>query len=69
MRVPPHVSPHFQDVCLACRRDKELAAVKVTAADIEIIMSELEVDQKQADRRLREHQGSVLKALQSFLKV
>lgn len=50
-------------------RDKELAAVKVTPADVEIIMSELEVDQKQADRRLREHQGSVVKALQSFLKV
>lgn len=50
-------------------RDKELAAVKVTAADVEIIMSELEVDQKQADRRLREHQGNVMAALQSFLKV
>ena len=69
MRMPPHVSPHLQRRCSACRRDKELAAVKVTAADVEIIMSELEVDQKQADRRLREHQGSVLKALQSFLKV
>lgn len=54
---------------LLVHRDKELAAVKVTPADVEIIMSELEVDQKQADRRLREHQGSVVKALQSFLKV
>ena len=43
--------------------------MKVTPADVDIIMSELEVDQKQADRRLREHQGSVVKALQSFLKV
>ena len=52
-----------------CCRDKELAAVKVTAADVEIIMSELEVDRKQAERRLREHQGSVKAALQSFLTV
>lgn len=51
------------------QRDKELAAVKVTAADVDIIMSELEVDHKQADRRLREHHGSVKAALQSFLKV
>ena len=50
-------------------RDKELAAVKVTAADVDIIMSELEVDHKQADRCLREHQGSVKAALQAFLKV
>ena len=50
-------------------RDKELAAVKVTAADVDIIMSELEVDHKQADRRLREHHGSVKAALQSFLEV
>ena len=63
------VCPHLQHLCLACCRDKELAAVKITTADVEIIMSELEVDQKQADRRLREHQGSVLKALRSYLKV
>ena len=43
--------------------------MKVTAADVETIMSELEVDHKQAERRLREHQGSVKAALQSFLKV
>lgn len=62
--------PFAEDCCFdTCCRDKELAAVKITAADVEIIMSELEVDQKQADRRLREHQGSVKAALQSFLKV
>ena len=55
--------------CGLSYRDKELAAVKVTAADVDIIMSELEVDHKQADRRLREHHGSVKAALQSFLKV
>ena len=43
--------------------------MKVTLEDVKIIMTELEVDQKQADRRLREHQGSVKAALQSFLKV
>ncbi len=43
--------------------------MKVTAEDVQIVMEELEVDKKQADTRLREHQGSVKAALQSFLKV
>lgn len=49
------------------RRDTQLAAVKVNKADVDIIAAEFEVDSKTADRRLREHQGNLLEALQSFL--
>eukprot|EP00882_Tetradesmus_deserticola_P010541 GHRQ01011134.1.p3 GENE.GHRQ01011134.1~~GHRQ01011134.1.p3 ORF type:complete len:111 (+),score=41.37 GHRQ01011134.1:316-648(+) len=49
------------------KREKELAAVKVTQADIDVIATEAEVDKKLAERRLREHNGSLLEALRSFL--
>ncbi|EIE21725.1 hypothetical protein COCSUDRAFT_83514, partial [Coccomyxa subellipsoidea C-169] len=48
-------------------RDKDLAAFKVNAADVQLIVAEIEVDQKQADRRLREHKGNVVEALKSYL--
>lgn len=48
-------------------RERELAAVKVTQADIDVIASQAEVDKKLAERRLREHNGSLVEALKSFL--
>jgi NACalpha-BTF3-like transcription factor len=54
-------------VCECARRERELAAVKVTQADIDVIASEAEVDKKLAERRLREHNGSLAEALKSFL--
>ena len=48
-------------------RDKQLAAVKVSKEDVAIIAAEFELDTKTADRRLREHSGSLVEALQSFL--
>jgi NACalpha-BTF3-like transcription factor len=51
----------------ACGRDKELAAVKISAADVQLIAREVEVDPKVADRRLRESGGNVFNALVSFL--
>ena len=48
-------------------RDTQLAAVKVSKADVDIIAAEFELDPKLADRRLREHRGNLLEALQSFL--
>ena len=51
----------------ACHRERELAAVKVAAADIDVIATEAEVDKKLAERRLREHGGDLLEALKSFL--
>eukprot|EP00878_Enallax_costatus_P004447 GHUV01004687.1.p1 GENE.GHUV01004687.1~~GHUV01004687.1.p1 ORF type:complete len:113 (+),score=45.50 GHUV01004687.1:171-509(+) len=49
------------------KRERELAAVKVAAADIDVIATEAEVDKKLAERRLREHGGNLLEALKSFL--
>lgn len=54
-------------LCCAVCREKELAAVKVTQADIDVIASEAEVDKKLAERRLREHDGILVNALKSFL--
>ena len=48
-------------------RDKQLAAVKVNKDDVKIIAAEFELDATAADRRLREHSGSLFDALQSFL--
>eukprot|EP00879_Flechtneria_rotunda_P003227 GHRR01003450.1.p2 GENE.GHRR01003450.1~~GHRR01003450.1.p2 ORF type:complete len:112 (+),score=33.45 GHRR01003450.1:199-534(+) len=49
------------------RKEKELAAVKVTQADIDAIATEAEVDKKLAERRLREHNGNLREAFKSFL--
>jgi hypothetical protein len=49
-------------------REKELAAVKLNdPADVELVASELELEKKVAERRLREHGGDVLQALRTFL--
>lgn len=48
-------------------REKELAAVKISAADVDVIAAEAEVDKKLAERRLREHGGSLIEALRSFV--
>ncbi len=48
-------------------RDKKLAAIKVNKEDVDIIAAEFELDTKTADRRLREHSGNLVEALQSFL--
>jgi NACalpha-BTF3-like transcription factor len=50
-------------------REKELAAVKLNdPADVELVASELELEKKVAERRLREHGGDVLQALRTFLR-
>lgn len=49
------------------QREKELAAVKVDKADIQLLAQEFELDTKVAERRLREHKGSIKQALLSFL--
>ena len=48
-------------------REKELAAVKISKEDVDVIASEFEVDKKLAERRLREHKGDLVAALKSFL--
>lgn len=53
-------------LCLSCR-EKELAGVKCSKEDVDVIVLECEVDKKAAERRLREHNGNLTAALKSFL--
>ncbi len=57
---------HHRMIVCVCR-DKELAGHKVNPADVQVIVAEIEVSQKQADQRLREHKGNVVEALKSYL--
>ncbi|KDD73647.1 hypothetical protein H632_c1964p0 [Helicosporidium sp. ATCC 50920] len=49
------------------RREKELAAVTVDAADVKTLTEAFDVDGKVADRRLRECGGDLSRALESML--
>ncbi|KAI3469279.1 hypothetical protein Pfo_025942 [Paulownia fortunei] len=55
------------DIQAARLREKELAAVKINAADVDIIANELELDKKVAERTLREHKGDAVAAVRSLL--
>jgi NACalpha-BTF3-like transcription factor len=48
-------------------REKELAAIKVAPADVDVIVAEFEMDKKKAERRLRECKGDLKAALESLL--
>lgn len=48
-------------------RDKELAAVKVAAADIDVIVREFELDRKKAERELRIAGGDLKQACETLL--
>ncbi|KAL3722479.1 hypothetical protein ACJRO7_034797 [Eucalyptus globulus] len=48
--------------------EKELAAVKINAADVDIIANELELDWKVAEKTLREHKGDAVAAIRSLLR-
>ena len=50
-------------------REKELAAVKIKAEDVSLIMTELEVNKRTAERRLREYQGNIVAALESLISL
>ena len=49
------------------QREKELAAVKVAAADIALIAAEFELDKKKAERALRENKGDLKTAIEALL--
>ncbi|KAK7824044.1 huntingtin-interacting protein k [Quercus suber] len=49
-------------------REKELAAVKIKAADVDIIANELELDPKVAERTLREHNVDAVAAIRHLLR-
>jgi NACalpha-BTF3-like transcription factor len=44
-------------------RERELAKVKIQQADVDVIVDELELDQKTAERALREASGDLVQAL------
>ena len=48
-------------------RLKELMAVKISQEDVATIVSEIEVEKKAAEMRLREHGGDVFAALKSYV--
>ncbi|PWA85925.1 hypothetical protein CTI12_AA144120 [Artemisia annua] len=50
-------------------REKELAAVKINPAEVDIIANELEMDKKVAERTLREHKGDAVAAIRHLIKV
>lgn len=56
-----------EDVVVHDRRDTRLAQVKINQADVQVIATEFEVSVKQAEVRLREHEGNATAALESFL--
>ncbi|KAG2721300.1 hypothetical protein I3760_02G075500 [Carya illinoinensis] len=49
-------------------REKELASVKISIADVDIIANELELDSKVAERTLREHKGDAVAAIRHLLR-
>ncbi|KAK6160978.1 hypothetical protein DH2020_004359 [Rehmannia glutinosa] len=55
------------DIQAARLREKELAAAKINAADVDIIANELELDKKVAERTLREQKGDAVAAIRSLL--
>ena len=53
--------------CSLFCRDKALAAVKIKSEEVDIIISEFEVDKRTAAKALRENKGDLYAALNSFL--
>ncbi|CAG7890841.1 hypothetical protein BRARA_A03651 [Brassica rapa] len=48
-------------------REKELASVKINAADVELIVKELELEKNMVERTLREHKGDAVAATRELL--
>lgn len=48
-------------------REKELAAVKISKEDVDVLAAEFEIDKKLAERKLREAGGSLKTALYNLL--
>ena len=48
-------------------REKELAAVAIDAADVDMIVEQMELDRDRAERTLREHKGDVVAALNALV--
>ena len=65
--------PSILNPCLLApnhwRREKELAAVKLTRESVDAIVQHFELDRKRAERVLREHGGDVRLAVDALLAV
>jgi NACalpha-BTF3-like transcription factor len=51
------------------QREKELAAVKIRAEDVEVLASQFEMDKKKAERELRVAGGDLKTAVTTMLEV
>eukprot|EP00899_Mesostigma_viride_P027349 jgi/Mesvir1/779/Mv17378-RA.1 len=49
------------------QRERELAAVRINTEDVDVMVAELQLDRKVAERTLREHNGDAVAAIRSFL--
>ncbi len=56
---PPPLNPN--------NSERELASVKISKDDVEVLAEQVEVDAKAAERRLRECGGDLARALRSYL--
>ena len=54
------------EVAAKAEREKELAAVKISKADVKLIIEEIEVDEDAAELALREAGGDVVAALRTL---
>mmetsp|Transcript_8750 Transcript_8750/g.13066 ORF Transcript_8750/g.13066 Transcript_8750/m.13066 type:complete len:106 (+) Transcript_8750:66-383(+) len=57
------------DVAARMKREKELAKVKISAKNVELMMTEMEMSKATAERTLKIHNDDVVAALRSLLKV
>uniref|UniRef100_A0A7S0NZ77 Nascent polypeptide-associated complex subunit alpha-like UBA domain-containing protein n=1 Tax=Calcidiscus leptoporus TaxID=127549 RepID=A0A7S0NZ77_9EUKA len=51
------------------QREHELAAVEIRQEDVALICSEMELDKEVAERKLREHKGSIVQTLNTLVNV
>lgn len=50
-------------------REKELAAVSIEQADVDLIAKEMEMDKAAAERALRENKGDIVQALNTLVSL
>jgi hypothetical protein len=62
----PHPSPACCLPLLRCR-ERQLAAVKISKEDVDLIVTEFELDAKAAERQLRECNGVLVDTLKALL--
>lgn len=63
--APPRLSPGNKKNIK--NSERELASVKISKDDVEVLAEQVEVDAKVAERRLRECGGDLARALRSYL--